>query len=375
MARSPVGRGALLREDAVHSGLDEQSPCARIIAGARRGRAAPREARAHLDVGAAAEEDAECPANTKRVGSAPGEGAEGMEFETTDHADVRLRVLRSSDVTGAGVEGALDALVQLATGPRLSGERCAPLGEEVVAKGGRTSEPGARRHSARRWLTGARPPVEAEALNLDWLRERLFRAASPVLALTVWRRGLLRGQLLLTRPVVGAAELDLAWESEREKPTLAAELGAELGRMHALRFLHGDAYARNLLVTDAPAAGGPGIGRRVAFIDAWAGGPAGWRSRAFRPLERDLGSLFLDAAEWMEPDHQRILLRSYLSARRQNGRPIRDVESWLTAIGRARARELRRLEQRPGRLRGHPPPPVSWRIDPASLRADRRRSP
>ena len=263
----------------------------------------------------------------------------------------------------------LDELIRFATGPRFSGERLALLGEETVAKGGATSRSGARRHSARRWLIGSSPPVEAEALNLDWLRERLFRVASPVLALTIWRHGILRGQLLLTRPVEGAVELDRAWVSATDKPALAAELGAELGRMHALRFLHGDAYARNLLVTAAPAAEGPGIGRRVAFIDAWAGGPAGWRSRALRPLERDLGSLFLGAAKWMEPDHQRTLLRSYLDARCENGRPVRDTDAWLAAIGRARAREFRRLEARPGRLRGQSPPPASWRFDPATLRA------
>lgn len=296
-----------------------------------------------------------------------------MELERTERHTSRLRTIRSPEVTAAGVEAAIDELIRLATSPRFSGERLSLLGQETVAKGGATSRPGARRHSARRWLIGAPPPAEAEARNLDWLGERLFRVASPVLALTVWRRGVLRGQLLLTRPVQGALQLDRAWESARDKPALAAELGAELGRMHALRFLHGDVYARNLLVTDAPAAEGPGIGRRIAFIDAWAGGPAGWRSHALRPLERDLGSLFLGAAEWMEPDHQRTLLRSYLDARYENGRPVRDMDAWLAAIGRARAREFRRLEARPGRLRGQSPPPASWRVDAATLRAGQGR--
>lgn len=297
-----------------------------------------------------------------------GRGSGRMELETTDRAGTRLRLIRSPEVTFARIEPALGCLIQLATGPRFSGERISPLGEESFAKGGSPSARGGRRHSARRWLIGARAPVEAEAFNLDWLRERLFHVAPPVLALTVWRRGALRGQLLLTRPVAGAVELDMAWTSAKEKPSLAAELGAELGRMHALRFLHGDTYARNLLVTHAPAGHGPGIGRRVAFIDAWAGGPAGSRSRALRPLERDLGCLFLGAAEWMEAEHQQTLLRSYLDARGENGRPIRDKDAWLAAVGRARAREIRRLAERPGRLRGKPPPPASWRIDSAALR-------
>lgn len=298
----------------------------------------------------------------------PTEGSGRMELETTDRAGTRLRLIRSPEVPAAQIEPALGALIQLATGPRFSGERISSLGEESVAKGGSPSGPGGRRHSARRWLIGARAPVEAEAFNLDWLRERLFHAALPVLALTVWRRGTLRGQLLLTRPVVGSVELDVGWASAKERSALAAELGGELGRMHALRFLHGDAYARNLLVTDAPAGRGPGIGRRVTFIDAWAGGPAGSRSRALRPLERDLGCLFLGAAEWMEAEHQQALLRSYLDARVENGRPVRDTDAWLAAVCRARAREIRRLVERPRRLRGNAPPPASWRIDSAALR-------
>ncbi|MEE2941013.1 MAG: lipopolysaccharide kinase InaA family protein [Planctomycetota bacterium] len=294
-----------------------------------------------------------------------------MEVETRDRAGLRLRLMRSSWVPRAQVEAALDTLLRLATGPRFSGERISPLGTTTVAKGGGVSGPGARRHSARRWFLGAFPPAEAEALNLDWLCERLFNAASPVLALTVWRRGVLRGQLLLTRPVAGVVELDRAWESAQDRPALAAELGTELGRMHALRFVHGDAYARNLLVADAPLANGPGIGRRVVFVDAWAGGPAGSRSRALRPLERDLGCLFLDAAGWMEAEHQLTLLRRYRDARIENGRPIKDSAAWLAAVGRARAREVRRLEARPGRLRANSPPPERWRIDPAALRGDR----
>ena len=70
--------------------------------------------------------------------------------------------------------------------------------------------------------------------------------------------------------------------------------------MHALRFLHGDAYARNLLVTDAPAAEGPGsAGEWLSSTHGPADRPGG--DPALRPLERDLGSLFLGAAEWMSP--------------------------------------------------------------------------
>lgn len=281
-------------------------------------------------------------------------------------------------VTGAEAE----RWTQLANGVAAQGSGI-PIevdGRAAIAKSGALRR--GRRFLLRRALTGEASPAESELRHLVWLRERLFRCPAPIAAVTRLRRGVAVAQTFLSARIDGARPLDVAWSeagARASRARWAAELGREVGRMHALRFLHADLYARNVLVAPPPDAG-PGIGRELAFIDAWAGGPDAWRGGRVSALERDLGCFFAEASDWMGAEHQVAVLEAYADARAANGRPVDPKGRWLGRAMRAREAELRRLRRAPARLRGRPMPDRAWPVaadwlaDGARLRgaADRR---
>lgn len=234
----------------------------------------------------------------------------------------------------------------------VAGERVEADGVALACKTGPLAPSGSRRHLVRRVLLRALPPAEAEFENLTWLRERLFETPRPVLALTLSRFGRPLRQLLLTEWVDGAVEFGAAWRDAdgAERDALAAELGRELGRMHAVRFVHGDAYPRNVLVRSRDTEW-----RRLVFLDAWAVRPGARVSP-----ERDLGAWLSRAVDDMTRDGIRRVLASYVVAREQNGRPVRSVSTWLGRVAAARRDELVRLERRRARLRGTPFPIAGW---------------
>lgn len=228
----------------------------------------------------------------------------------------------------------------------------------------------------RRALTGQASPAEAELAHLVWLRERLFRCPRPLVAVTLVRRGVPVAQAFVSARIEAAVPLDRAWPDAGEgaRGRWASELGREVGRMHALRFLHADLYGRNVL--SAPrATEGPGVGRELVLVDAWAGGPDAWRAGRVSSLERDLGCLFAEAAGWMGEAHQALVLESYARSRSANGRPVDAGGRWLARAIAARGAELRRLRRAPARLRGRAMPDDAWpvaermRSDPPLLRA------
>lgn len=268
-------------------------------------------------------------------------------------------------------------------------EWCAELGERrsgcrrefgetrAILKGGPLSRSGARRHGLRRASLGAPAPCAAEFLNLTWLRRRLFRAAEPLGAVTVTRLGVPRHELLVTREVRSALPFDraVAAAAADRRRALFEELGREVGRMHALRFLHADLYPRNVLVTAPESGVDPGHGRSLVWIDVWAGGPTAWRRGNLRRLEDDLGAWFGEAADWMTPADSEGLLTAYVRSRAANGRPVPDLSRLVGRIQRARRRELARFEREPRRLRGRPFPVAGWDPDVGRLARRTLRTP
>lgn len=252
-----------------------------------------------------------------------------------------------------------------------SGVRRTLGGVDVIVKAGPLSPSGTRRHFQRRVLLGASAPCEAEFRNLRWLRERLFRVPEAVAAVTIFRRGRPVRQLLATQPLEDLSGFRDGWTAADDgtRSAWASEFGLEVGRMHALRFLHGDLYPRNVLAGPTASHGGPGHGRALAWLDAWSAGPTAWRRGSFRRVEQDLGAWFSLAADWMSSDHQATLLRAYVSSRAANGRPVRSLDGLVLRIQRARRTELARLERDRRRLRGAPFPCAGW--DPP-LEAKRR---
>jgi hypothetical protein len=218
------------------------------------------------------------------------------------------------------------------------------------------SPSGARRHGRAR-LWGRAAPRVRELHHLEWLRSRLFRVPRPLFAATLHTPCMLVHQALATEVIPGARPF--APDDARE---LAEEFGRELGRMHALGFLHADLYTRNVLVA-APEHGAAG-GRRLVWIDCWAGGPGHSDGRLARhcgrALVRDLGTWASEAADtWARADQARFLT-AYLAARVANGRPVQGCNGLLAAVAAERRRELRRLERDPARLRGQPFPTAGW---------------
>lgn len=149
---------------------------------------------------------------------------------------------------------------------------------------------------------------------------------------------------------------------------LCRELGREVGRMHALHFLHGDLYPRNALVTPRledttpPRATPP---RRLWFIDSWAGGATAWRSGSLRRVESDLGTWLAGFEPGLKEAPLKNLLLSYATARADNGRPVEHGQRWIASVVEARRQELRKLEKQRYRLRGRPFPQAG--ITPPAL--------
>lgn len=245
-------------------------------------------------------------------------------------------------------------------GSRTSGETFTIGRRSVYMKGGPLPKSASRRHRLRRVLLGAPLPALAEFQAAEWLRKRLFQTPEPLAAIEVYsRRGLgALGSGRIRRPVaqmfVSAAVPDVvtfqgAWvhQTEAERESVCHELGIEVGRMHALHFLHADLYPRNVLVDQTNT-----DGRALWFIDSWAGGATAWRRGSLRRLESDLGTWLTEFEPGLVGPYLRTLLEAYLEARFQNGRPIQAPGRWLAAVNEARRHELRRLERQRYRLRG-----------------------
>jgi len=266
-----------------------------------------------------------------------------------------------------------------------AGPRALPGWGAVWLKAAPLSPSGARRHGRARWL-GRPAPRLRELAHLAWLEARLFRVARPCFAAAAYAGGRLVHQLLATEEVPGALPFGAA-PAHWSDPELARELGAELGRMHALGFLHGDVYPRNVLVTppefagapgasgasgasgaaEPSAAGAPPTGRRLVWVDCWAGGP-GHGDRSWpRPLARDLGTWFASAAERWDSALTAAFWGAYGAARAANGRPVRAGQALLRSAVRERRSELRRIEREPRRAGPAGPPRAGW--EPAAALA------
>ncbi|QDV06214.1 3-deoxy-D-manno-octulosonic-acid kinase [Planctomycetes bacterium Poly30] len=249
---------------------------------------------------------------------------------------------------------------------RISGERRRIGPFSVFLKGGPFSTKGARRHQLRGILLGASSPALAEFRAAAWLRERLFQAPEPLAAVTVrrgigprrWKRP--HAQLFISSEISGATPFDRAWEeaSSVRRLHLCQELGGELGRMHALHFLHADLYPRNVLVKPAaPTEDARRVpGRDLWFIDSWAGGATAWRNGSLRRLKTDLGTWLADFEPGLSERFLKEFLHAYADARSDNGRPLSSWMRWLRSIEEARRAELRKLERQRYRLRGRPFP-------------------
>lgn len=152
-------------------------------------------------------------------------------------------------------------------------------------------------------LLGMQLPRRAEFANLEWLRARCFLAAQPLVVGEWSRAGVPHYGFLITRQVERAATIDQGWaqRSALERESLLVELARELARMHALRFVHRDMYARNLLVRQDQGQG------RIVFLDCWAGGP-GWN---WRSAHYDLECLREDARHWCQPEEWALWMATY----------------------------------------------------------------
>lgn len=265
---------------------------------------------------------------------------------------------RWSDAVTAHREELIERCISL--GSRISGEPDMLGLQSVFVKGGPLPPSAAKRHRWRRVLLGAPLPALAEFQAAEWLRKRLFQTPEPLAAIEAHSTeglcavGIERirrpvSQLLVTAAVPGAVTFQAAWAtmSELDRDAACGELGTEVGRMHALHFLHADLYPRNVLV-----ARGGKTERSLWFIDSWAGGATAWRNGSFRRLESDLGTWLTEFEAGLDGAHLKALLAAYAEARYQNGRPIRNLGRWLGTVQESRRRELRRLERQRYRLRG-----------------------
>ena len=224
-------------------------------------------------------------------------------------------------------------------------------GRRVWLKGGPLPARARWRHAARGWLLARPVPRVNELTNLAWLRERLFLAPEPLLAGVV-RRGGPRFQFLVTAELPGCVTLRGFLESDPsagERAGVLDELARELARMHAIHFVHRDLFPRNVLVgpREAPT--------RVAFLDAWAGGPApGRRGPAY-----DLACLMLRGCELLDAREQRRLLSLYVGERAAQGKPVA-ARRLLARVRRERRALAARLVRQPARQRGLGPAPADW---------------
>ena len=277
-------------------------------------------------------------------------------------ADQRMRLEGGTLVLWGTTEAKRD-LIRLveARAPRPFTGVVEPGGAPVFAKASPLSGSAARRHALRR-LWGQPLPRVREYENLRWLAERGFQVPRALAAGALWRGGLPRYQALILEQLSGVQELDAALGSapeslddriedrpltsadEGSRRNLARELGGEVGRMHALGFIHRDLFPRNILVLPPTAA------RRLVFVDSWRAAPhASLRGPAY-----DLACLLLDGMDLWSTPEQQLLLEAYVRARVDHGQPAR--RDLLPAARRHRGALLARLLREPVRLRGQPPP-------------------
>jgi hypothetical protein len=210
------------------------------------------------------------------------------------------------------------------------------------------------RHALRRALLARPLPREAEHENLAWLAERRFRAPRPLAAVSFWRGGLPLHQALFTEFLPDARPLhtELPVLSAEIRAEVLDELAREVARLHALGFAHHDLYLRNVLVLEHPPQSDP---RRLAFIDAWSGGPG----RARRGPARDLACLMLEGANLLNDGEQARWLARYLAEREAQERSAEAAELVRAAAG-VRRRLLARIAGEPGRWRLAEPPHSDW---------------
>ena len=201
-----------------------------------------------------------------------------------------------------------------------------------------------------RWALRRVPRVR-ERDNLLWLARHSFHVPVPLAAGALVRGGLPLRQFLITQDVPGATTLEEILRGGRspDRSDVLGQLARETARMHALGFVHHDLYPRNVLVLPANSAG------RIAFVDAWAGGPP----PQLRPFAYDLACLFLRADRELTDAEVQRFVDVYAAERSARGRPV-DARSVLADAKRHRARLIRRLIARPHELRGEPAPALDW---------------
>lgn len=205
------------------------------------------------------------------------------------------------------------------------------------------------RHGLRQGLLRNRTPRVQEYFNLCWLHNRHFQVPLPLVGGAVHKRGLPVFQFLITRAIEESITLESALEgtSGQNRTALLEELASEVGRMHALAFVHHDLFARNVLV------GPPDWPRRIVFIDTWAGGDC----VHFRSPAYDLACWLLDTSHTLQPAERGQFLATYRKARIAQGKPQPRGEA--RKIAGHYFRLLQRLDQQPQRLRGAPRP-LEW---------------
>ncbi len=237
-------------------------------------------------------------------------------------------------------------------------------------EGGPLDRRASLRHGLRRWLLLAPSPCETESRNLTWMRKRLFHVPEPVGAVTLSRLGFPTRELLVTRPLKGALPFleAISAASPDRRRGLFTEFGREVGRMHSLRFLHGDLVPDHVLVTPPCEDLGPGHGRSLVWLATRRGGPTAWRRGHLRRVADDLGAWFGRAADWMAPSDVDALLLAYVASRACHGRPVTGIAQLVASIQRSRRREMARMEASLDLDRGRAFPIAGWDPDVGRLR-------
>ncbi len=207
------------------------------------------------------------------------------------------------------------------------------------------------RYSLRR-LAGLPLPREREARNLQWLRERLFRAPQPLASCVLVRGALVRYQLLVLAPLPEHRPLPdaLAVADPLDRARWIEELAREVARLHALHFVHRDLFLRNVVVGRDPAGTDE---RELCFLDAWHAPYA----RPCRDVAYDLGCLFLDAVTLFTADELGRWIRLYARERDAQGVPI-ELTRLLPKAAAHRGELVARRNARGG---AKVPPEWDWR--------------
>lgn len=196
----------------------------------------------------------------------------------------------------------------------------------------------ALRHALRARALRRPLPRARELENLEWLRARCFQTPRPWVAGALWRGGVPRWQFLITERIENACSLlEVLRSPSDERDACLRELAREVARLHSLRFVHRDLFARNFLVLPSTFA------RRLVFLDAWRGGAR----LQLRGVPYDLACLRLDLDAHLEPDAVAGWFEVYARERATQGRPI-DREKLLSLVARE-SRSLRRRYRRRGR--------------------------